>query len=244
STPSSCHRRVLLCLQSGVGLHVVVSHHVRFTPATHSPSGRARFQRQPRRSQSWMTCQPRNVSQVRCEATMTGARSRQCPRIRVTTAASWTVSVGQCRLSSFSALQMPVQCCPRPADHARGVFGTTAFGSFLGDDGEFAVNHLRINRWSAEASALGFRCGDAGVDAFGDQFSFVLSQRAEHPEHQPARRGLRVDAVRDRLDLHLSFAQQSLDRSAWLTRHPGAPFPLHCPVRQQLVGCACMASMW
>lgn len=62
---------------------------------------------------------------------------------------------------------MPVQCCPRPADHARCVFGTTAFGSLLGDDSELAVDHLWIHRWSTEAGALGFRCGDAGVDAFG-----------------------------------------------------------------------------
>ncbi|AJK70087.1 hypothetical protein B840_12595 (plasmid) [Corynebacterium marinum DSM 44953] len=128
---------------------------------------------------------------------------------------------------------MPVQCCPRPADHARGVFGTTAFGSLLGDDSELAVDHLWIHRWSAEAGALGFRCGDAGVDAFGDQFSFVLSQSPQHPEHQPTRGRLRVDAVRDRLNLHLSFAQQ-VHRVEYVEQ--GSAQPVDAPHHHRVTG--------
>jgi hypothetical protein len=53
--------------------------------------------------------------------------------------------------------------------------------------------------------------GDAGSDAFDDEFAFVSGEGGEHVQPQPPRRGGWVDPVRDGPDLYPAVAN-SRDR--------------------------------
>lgn len=125
-------------------------------------------------------------------------------------------------LACSEGLLVAEERCAAPADEAGGVFRCASVRAGGLGDRQLVPYDSWLGHRPAEACAILPRGGDAGVDPLDDQLALILGEGGEHIQHQPTRRGRRVDTVRDGSDMDAAVAQQ-VHRVEHVDKRPAQP---------------------
>lgn len=102
---------------------------------------------------------------------------------------------------------MPVERCSRPANEFCRLRRGATLRPFGIDDVELAPNHVRIGWRTTEPGAARASDIDTGLHPFGDEFTLIIRQRPEQPDHKAPGGSGGIDAVDDRPEADVAVCE-------------------------------------